>query len=461
MFEPDTILLTGATGSLGAVVLERLLHTGYRVEVVLRSLSKSKSYIETRYSSFHEQLAFIEIPDMTIPDVFDDAASRANVIVHVATPLAYSNYEEDMIAPAWQIDHNLLTAAEKSKTVRRIVLTGSLVSVISLPNQLQDDRVFNTEDFNPISLSESIERMQSAYSFSKTNSERNAWHFVKQNKPTFDLVVLLAPSITGRSIHEGFVPNKNALGGMAAIYREVFDRKSLGFLFPYIMDVDDVATIHLQAISTSVPGNRRYILHAPEPITAVKVARKIREEYPQLKSRVPEAPAGGDGLIQPLAKFDTSEMNYHFGSEWKGWWESAKATIDDILKCEKPDTQREVKDPWKSASGTNGLALPIDRPRVARRPPPASAAVRTRPQSPSHPGRGIYRKEIDLSYLRRVHPHHVDRFTRPPRGETRALSSASRPPHRPPPFPSLILSHSFMLRRPRSPCAEVDWEDIL
>lgn len=84
-------------------------------------------------------------------------------------------------------------------------------------------------------LEEAIKRTQSAYSFSKVSSEKKAWEYMGQMKPSFDLVVLLAPSITGRCIQEGFVANKNSLEGMAAIYREIFDSETPGFLFPYIM----------------------------------------------------------------------------------------------------------------------------------------------------------------------------------------------------------------------------------
>jgi hypothetical protein len=73
---------------------------------------------------------------MIVPGTFDLPASHASVIVHVAALLAYANYEQDMITPAWQVDHNILEAANKSTTIRRVMLTGSLVAVMWLPNEL-------------------------------------------------------------------------------------------------------------------------------------------------------------------------------------------------------------------------------------------------------------------------------------------------------------------------------------
>jgi hypothetical protein len=112
------------------------------------------------------------------------------------------------------------------------------------------------------------------------------------------------------------------------------------------MDVDDIATIHVKALDSSISRNRR-IFHGPELITVTNVARKIRQEYPQLRARIPEPPTDGDGLLQLLAKFDTSQAYTFFGSQWKGWWESAKATVEDILKYEQRDRFQEARDPWK------------------------------------------------------------------------------------------------------------------
>jgi hypothetical protein len=44
----------------------------------------------------------------------------------------------------------------------------------------------------------------------------------------------------------------------------------------------------------------------------------------------------GDGLPIPLVKVDISKFENVFGTQWKGWWESAKATVDDILRLEDP-----------------------------------------------------------------------------------------------------------------------------
>ncbi|PQE19026.1 hypothetical protein CJF32_00010448 [Rutstroemia sp. NJR-2017a WRK4] len=331
-----SVLLTGATGSVGASLLEQLLAANYKVYTVLRSAKKSQPFLEKKYPQHvkNNTLEFIEIPDMTVAGAFDDGASKVTYIIHVATPLSYSNFQEEMITPASIVDHNILTAAHKSTTVKRVVVTGSVVSVMYISRDLMAGKTFTEEDFNPIPLEDALQSVAGAYSYSKVTSEKLAWEFMKKEKPNFDLVVLLAPSITGRCIQEGFVPDKKSLGGMGAIYA-LFDNEELGFIYPWTMDVDDVAAVHVKSLKESTPGNQRYVFHIGEPLTAAAVAQKIREEYPQLKDRVPAPKPGSDVVPDSLSRFDTSKSDAVFGTEWKDWWESVKATVDDILKYEK------------------------------------------------------------------------------------------------------------------------------
>lgn len=147
-FRPS-VLLIGATGSLGAVVLEQLLAADYHVNAVLRSSKKSQLFLENKYARHvdNRTLEFTEIPDMTISGVFDHPASKAEYIIHVATPLAYSDFDEKMMKPAIVVDHNILSAAKKSPTVKRVVITGSIVSLLDITGgALMSGKTFTVDD---------------------------------------------------------------------------------------------------------------------------------------------------------------------------------------------------------------------------------------------------------------------------------------------------------------------------
>jgi len=233
----NSVLLTGSTGSVGAHILSQLLSTNHTVIAPIRSLSKSKSFLTTKYSSYilSGHLTLVEIPDLSKPHVFDDLVKSVDSIIHVATPLSPNNFQKGVIDLTWKIDENILLSASKSKSVKRVIITGSIVSTLSLPNDLFLDKTVSEKTWNPITNDEGLGSEVAAYMFAKTSAEKKAWEFMEREKRGFDLVVLLAPSITGRCIQEGFVPRKEALGGMGDVFRSVIDVERAGFMFPFIM----------------------------------------------------------------------------------------------------------------------------------------------------------------------------------------------------------------------------------
>lgn len=232
-----SVLLTGATGSVGAHVLSQLISSDHAVTAIVRSLSKSRLFFTQKYPSqiASGTLILAEIPDLSAPHVFDDLAKTVDAIIHVATPLSNKNFQTEVIDPTWLIDQSILKAAAQAPSVKRVIITGSIVSTFNLFEDMFSGKTISEKSYNPITHEQGLESPASAYMYAKTAAELKSWEFVEKEKPGFDLVVLLAPSITGRCIQEGFVPTKDGLGGMGSIYKNLFDVETPGFLFPYIM----------------------------------------------------------------------------------------------------------------------------------------------------------------------------------------------------------------------------------
>ena len=233
----QSVLLTGSTSTLGAWVLDQLLSNGHKVTVVLRSFEKSYPFLSQKYTAHvkSETLLFVEIPDMTVPNIFDEPAKTADAIIHVATPLARSDFEHSMIQPTWAIDENILSAAAKSPSVKRVIITGSIVSTMIFPTDFFRAGVVSEKDYNGLTHEQGQENLANAYMYAKTSAEQKSWAFMESEKPSFELIFLLAPSIIGRSIQQGFVPSKSHMGGTGGIYRALFDVETPGFKLPYIM----------------------------------------------------------------------------------------------------------------------------------------------------------------------------------------------------------------------------------
>ncbi|OCL10050.1 NAD(P)-binding protein [Glonium stellatum] len=329
------ILLTGATGNVGAVILEHLIAANQSVNAVLRSFAKSKAFLEAKYPSAITAgtLTFTEIPDLAAPGAFHAPAANASNIIHVATPLAYSDFQNAMIEPAWKFDHNILAAASASPSVKRVVITGSTVSTMRIPHDVVTGKTFTEANYNPITLEEALANPSSAYQYSKTMSEQKSWAYMAETKPHFDLVFLLVPLVTGRSPEQGYAPpSRERMGGIALVSRFLFDGKERSLYFAYFMDVDDVARVHIKALDPSVPGNERYLLHSGL-LHLNEYANRLREKYPELRDRI--APGKEDeGFPEQMSKFDVSKMEKVFGTQWVDGFESVEAIVKDALAYE-------------------------------------------------------------------------------------------------------------------------------
>lgn len=78
------VLVTGATGFIGAHVVDNLLNRGMRVRAVARSRGKAKFMLESR-SKYASQLEFFFIDDLATPSVFDEALKGVDGVIHVAS----------------------------------------------------------------------------------------------------------------------------------------------------------------------------------------------------------------------------------------------------------------------------------------------------------------------------------------------------------------------------------------
>ena len=102
------------------------------------------------------------------------------------------------------------------------------------------------------------------------------------------------------------------------------------------MDVRDVAKAHVLAMTSTGASNKRILL-VSGVITPQLVANTIRENFPELKCRVPE---GNRSQVFPKGVnptgWDVSRSHEVFGEEWsyRNLDESVVDTVKDILRHE-------------------------------------------------------------------------------------------------------------------------------
>ena len=258
------VLVTGATGFIAAHAIADLLAHGYDVRGTVRS--RPKALLEAALSRLPgaERLELVEA-DLMNDNSFDKPAQGCDAVFHMASPYVVNvkDPQRDLVDPAVNGTLNVLNAAAKSGSVKRVVLTSSMAAITDEP---PSDHALTERDWNHKSTLK-----RNPYYFSKTQAEKAAWRFMEEAKPGFDLVVInpflvIGPSYT-RSLNES---NKMLADMTKGVYPGVL-ALAWGFV-----DVRDVARAHVLALETPDASGRYLcsgdILSMRQTLAALKTA---------------------------------------------------------------------------------------------------------------------------------------------------------------------------------------------
>ncbi|RNJ52644.1 hypothetical protein D7B24_003149, partial [Verticillium nonalfalfae] len=81
---PQYILVTGATGFIGAHIVDVLLSRGLRVRGATRSLAKGHLMMQSR-PQYASKLDFVQVADFAEGGDFAEAVRDVDAVVHVAS----------------------------------------------------------------------------------------------------------------------------------------------------------------------------------------------------------------------------------------------------------------------------------------------------------------------------------------------------------------------------------------
>lgn len=264
-----TILVTGGSGYIGSWIVKYLLEKGSTVHVPVRDPSNEKKLNHLLQISKNAPgtLIFFEA-DLLKDGSFDQAMRNCETVIHVASPFIINgikNAQKQLVEPALQGTQNVLASVNKTPSVKRVVLTSSVVSMVGDAADAKGKRVDETSWNTTSSLT------HNPYPYSKVLAEKEAWKIHdKQNR--WDLLV----------INPGFVMGP-ALGGSS-------DSASIGFIMDFIkgknkmgvpdlefgfVDVRDVANAHLLAMDLDQSNGRNILVN--QSLTMLEFAGLIQK----------------------------------------------------------------------------------------------------------------------------------------------------------------------------------------
>jgi nucleoside-diphosphate-sugar epimerase len=284
----ELVLVTGGSGFIAAHCILRLLRSGYRVRSTLRSLAREpmvRKMLAVGGARPHEDLSSEDrssedlsfmAADLLYDSGWPEAVAGCDYVLHVASPLPVRppRREEDLIVPARDGTLRVLRAS-RDAGVRRLVLTSSDSAIV--PGHAPTDRPFSEDDWTDLG-----KRHLTAYVKAKTLAEQAAWDFVTREGGELELAAVNPVVVLGPVLGPDYSASIQLItrlleGGIPGTPRLSFN----------VVDVRDVASLHLRAMTSPAAKGERFLASAGGPLTMQEIGRLLKDRLGEAASRTP------------------------------------------------------------------------------------------------------------------------------------------------------------------------------
>ncbi|XP_074335768.1 phenylacetaldehyde reductase-like isoform X2 [Apium graveolens] len=233
------VCVTGASGYLASWLVKMLLERDYTVNATVRSLNDpQKTEHLLALDGAKERLHLFEA-SLLEEGSFDPAVNGCSCVFHTASPVIFSssNPQEDLVEPAVKGTLNVLQSCTKVPSVKRVVVTSSMASVIVTGKPLKPDVVMDETWFSSAAL---CEEQKLYYPLSKTLAEQAALKFAEEHE--IDLVTLHPGFVIGPLLQPILNITSEGMLNFIKKGQEIFTDGTYRFV-----DVRDVGCAHVQA----------------------------------------------------------------------------------------------------------------------------------------------------------------------------------------------------------------------
>lgn len=299
------VLVTGGTGYVASWIVRMLLEDSRTVRTTVRDKShpvKNKHLLKLQ-EDYPGKLELYEA-DLLKEGSFLEAMQGCELVIHTASPFVISGIKDpqkELVEPALEGTRNVLNSVNKTDTVKRVVLTSSVVSIYGESSDIKstENGIFTENYWNKnSSLS------KNPYSYSKTLAEKEAWK-ISEAQDRWDLLVInpgfvMGPSLTDRN-------DSTSIDFMLSMGNGKFKSGAAGLNFG-IVDVRDVARAHIEAgFRPSAKGRHILVAKCLWMIDIANILRKkFGNKYPFPRMAVPKFLMY---LIGPFMGFGWSYIN--------------------------------------------------------------------------------------------------------------------------------------------------------
>jgi dihydroflavonol-4-reductase len=272
----NNVLVTGGSGFVGGHVILQLLAAGHTVRTTVRSLNREpdvRAALKEAGADAGDRLSFVAA-DLNRDDGWADAVGGCDYVIHVASPIpiAPPKTEDELIRPARDGVLRVLKAARAAE-VKRVVFTSTCGAIYY-------GHAPQTAPFDETSWT-NLDGEMSAYVKSKAIAERAAWDFMTAEGGSLELSVINPAGILGPVLSPDFSSSielvKRLMNGMPGCPQLYFG----------VVDVRDVANLHLRAMTDPAAKGERFIAVSGSAMSMLDIATVLKARLGNAAKKVP------------------------------------------------------------------------------------------------------------------------------------------------------------------------------
>jgi nucleoside-diphosphate-sugar epimerase len=274
----SVVLVTGGSGFIGSHCILQLLDAGHRVRTTVRNLTREadvRAMLKQGGVELGDRLSFFAA-QLENDAGWRDAVAGCDYVLHVASPLPQQvpKNEDELVVPAREGTLRVLRAA-RDAGVKRVVVTSSFAAIGY--GQKPQARPFDETNWtNPDAAD------VQPYAKSKTLAERAAWDFVAREGGGLELAainpVMVAGPVLGPDYSSSIVLVQRLMDGAVP----GCPRLHFG-----IVDVRDVADLHVRAMSHPAAKGERFLAVAGDFMSIREIATVLKTRLGTAARRVP------------------------------------------------------------------------------------------------------------------------------------------------------------------------------
>ncbi|KAF8041189.1 hypothetical protein BT93_B3194 [Corymbia citriodora subsp. variegata] len=313
--EGKIVCVTGASGYIASWLVKLLLQRGYTVNASVRD-PNDPGRVEhlLALDGAKDRLRLFKA-DLLEEGSFDPVVKGCVGVFHTASPFHHDvrDPQAKLIDPALKGTLNVLKSCSQAPSVKRVVLTSSMVAVAFTGQPLTLDVVV---DENWFSDPELCRKRNMWYGLSKTLAEDAAWKFVKEKE--IDMVTINPGLVIGPLLQ----PTVNT--SAAAIANLVNGAQTFPNASRRLVNVKDVANAHVLAFEVPSASVRYCLVERVAHFS--EIMRILRELYPSLQ--LPEKCAD-DKPFAPIYQVSKDKAK-SLGLDYIPLEQSLKETVESL-----------------------------------------------------------------------------------------------------------------------------------